>query len=50
MHTPRVLMVPLAKCIGGTFLLRVIGRMELFGRLRTRYRTGLYLAVIAEAN
>jgi hypothetical protein len=49
MHTPRVLMVPLAKCIGGTLLLRVLDRMELFGRLPTRYWTGLYLAVIAEA-
>jgi SAM-dependent methyltransferase len=49
MHTPRVLLVPVAERIKGSFLLRVLERFELLGRLPTRYRTGLYLAVIAEA-
>ena len=50
MHTPRVLMVPLARYMGGALFLRILGGMEVLGRLRTRYLTGLYLAVIAEAN
>jgi SAM-dependent methyltransferase len=50
MHTPRVLMVPVAGHIGGTLLLRLLGWMEVFGRLPTRYRTGLFLAMIAEAD
>jgi SAM-dependent methyltransferase len=49
MHTPRVVVVPLAERIRGTLLLRVLEGLELLGRLPTRYRTGLYLAVIAEA-
>jgi SAM-dependent methyltransferase len=49
MHTPRVLLVPLAKRVKSSFLLRVLEAFELLGRLPSRYRTGLYLAVIAEA-
>jgi SAM-dependent methyltransferase len=49
MHMPRVLMVPLVERLGGPLLLRVLERLELLGRLPTRYQTGLYLAVIAAA-
>jgi SAM-dependent methyltransferase len=49
MHAPRLLTVPLVEHLGGPLLLRVLESLELLGRLPTRYRTGLYLAVIAEA-
>jgi ubiquinone/menaquinone biosynthesis C-methylase UbiE len=49
MHAPRVLTVPLVERMGGPLLLRLLEGLELLGRLPTRYRTGLYLAVIAEA-
>lgn len=50
MHVPRVVMVPLAERVGPERLKTALARFEGLRRWPTRYRTGLFLAMLARAD